>query len=381
VTYDSIYPDFFRAGVGRLQKKGDKDGDFLSLFSALEHFRRDITEQKNVQSILKVAELYLMGLGLFKEIAFFLINPANFDFELAHSAPPGRAPAINEIVRREIRSGRFAWALRQSTAVFFQSQDGAESARGVFHALGVASHRLGMFCGILSGEHVSIQEISFNLLSILLGNTSDALAGARLTEELENKILAANGNLQNALRENEVLARIPAESPSPVLRLSREGKVLFSNLSGLDVLRAQGCQVGDWISGEWMDMLAAVFESREKREFEAQFEGRVYAFLIVPVPESQYANIYGTDITARKTAEAGQERLIAELQEALAKVKTLSGLVPICAWCKKIRDDSGFWKQLEVFIEGHSDAVFSHGVCPDCVKKITGDLDAAAAKK
>lgn len=380
MTYDSIYPEFFKTGVGRLQRKGDKDGDFLSLFSALEHFRRDMTEQKNVQSILKVAEMYLLGLGLFKKIAFSLINPANFDFELVHCAPLDQSAVLDEIVRREIRSGRFAWALRQSTAVFFTAQAETGPVRGVFHALGVASHRLGMFCGVLSEEHVSIQDISFNLLSILLGNTSDALAGVRTTEELQNKILAANGNLQSALKENEVLARIPAESPSPVLRLSKDGKVLYSNLSGLDVLRAQGCQAGDWITGDWMDMLAAVFESGNKREFEAAFEGRVYAFLIVPVPESGYANIYGTDITARKAAESEQHRLIAELQEALAKVKTLSGLVPICAWCKKIRDDSGFWKQLEVFIEGHSDAVFSHGVCPDCVKKITDGIDDEAGK-
>ena len=369
MTYDSIYPEFFKTGVGRLQRKGDKDGDFLSLFSALEHFRRDITEQKNVKSILQVTELYLMGLGLFKKIAFFLINPTNFDFELVHSAPPNQSAALEEIVRREIRSGRFAWALRQSTAVLFNSQGEAEPVRGVFHALGVASHRLGMFCGILCEEHVSIQEISFNLLSILLGNASDALAGVRLTEELENKVLAANGNLQSALKENEVLARIPAESPSPVLRLNKNGKVLYSNQSGLDVLRAQGCQVGDWISGEWMDRLAGVFESGEKREFEAAFEARVYAFLIVPVPESDYVNIYGTDITARKAAESEQYRLIAELQDALAKVKTLSGLVPICAWCKKIRDDSGFWKQLEVFIEGHSDARIQPWRLPRLCKK------------
>ena len=54
----------------------------------------------------------------------------------------------------------------------------------------------------------------------------------------------------------------------------------------------------------------------------------------------------------------------------MAKVKTLSGLVPICAWCKKIRDDSGFWEQVEVYIQDHSDAVFSHGVCPDCAKRM-----------
>lgn len=59
-----------------------------------------------------------------------------------------------------------------------------------------------------------------------------------------------------------------------------------------------------------------------------------------------------------------------ELQEALAKVKTLSGLIPICANCKKIRDDEGFWHQVEVYVRDHSDANFTHSVCPECVKKL-----------
>ena len=62
-------------------------------------------------------------------------------------------------------------------------------------------------------------------------------------------------------------------------------------------------------------------------------------------------------------------RLNAELQAALDKVKVLSGLIPICAGCKKIRDDKGFWADLEHYVSEHSDATFSHGLCPDCIKK------------
>jgi FixJ family two-component response regulator len=72
----------------------------------------------------------------------------------------------------------------------------------------------------------------------------------------------------------------------------------------------------------------------------------------------------------RKRSEAERERLIQELQNALAQVKTLSGLLPICASCKKIRDDKGYWNQIEGYIEKHSDAVFSHGICPECANKL-----------
>jgi K+-sensing histidine kinase KdpD len=73
---------------------------------------------------------------------------------------------------------------------------------------------------------------------------------------------------------------------------------------------------------------------------------------------------------ARLRAEATQTRLIAELQEALAQVKQLSGLLSICASCKKIRDDQGDWLQMELYIRDHSEADFSHGICPECARKL-----------
>ncbi len=81
------------------------------------------------------------------------------------------------------------------------------------------------------------------------------------------------------------------------------------------------------------------------------------------------------DITDRKQAEEERERLINELQIALENIKTLRGLLPICANCKKIRDDKGYWNQIEGYIERHSDALFSHGLCPECMDEIYSDQD------
>ncbi|MFQ6044003.1 MAG: hypothetical protein ACE5PV_24380, partial [Candidatus Poribacteria bacterium] len=63
-----------------------------------------------------------------------------------------------------------------------------------------------------------------------------------------------------------------------------------------------------------------------------------------------------------------------ELKEALETVKTLRGLIPICANCKKIRDDKGYWHQVEVYIREHSEANFSHSICPECTKKLYPDF-------
>ena len=71
----------------------------------------------------------------------------------------------------------------------------------------------------------------------------------------------------------------------------------------------------------------------------------------------------------RRESETEKERLIKELQKALLEVKTLSDLLPICAYCKNIRDDKGYWNKLESYITEHAGTRFSHGICPDCMKK------------
>ncbi len=76
-----------------------------------------------------------------------------------------------------------------------------------------------------------------------------------------------------------------------------------------------------------------------------------------------------------------REKLILELQTALNEIRTLSGLLPICSWCKKIRDDSGYWQQVEHYVAEHSEAEFTHGICPECLKKISPESYARLARK
>ena len=82
----------------------------------------------------------------------------------------------------------------------------------------------------------------------------------------------------------------------------------------------------------------------------------------------------GIDISKRKKAEHEREKLIKDLQQALAKVKTLSGLLPICSYCKKVRDDKGYWEEVDSFIRLHSSAEFTHSVCPDCMARELGKI-------
>jgi len=84
------------------------------------------------------------------------------------------------------------------------------------------------------------------------------------------------------------------------------------------------------------------------------------------------------DITEQKRLEEQREQLIEELRNALTDIKTLRGLLPICAWCKKIRDDRGYWTQIEQYIRAHSEAEFTHGICPECRQKLNQGLSSSA---
>ncbi len=83
------------------------------------------------------------------------------------------------------------------------------------------------------------------------------------------------------------------------------------------------------------------------------------------------------EIERRKKAEGERDKVISELKKAVSEVKTLRGLLPICSHCKKIRDDNGYWNQLESYIQTHSEVEFTHGICPECVKELYPDLKIA----
>ena len=80
------------------------------------------------------------------------------------------------------------------------------------------------------------------------------------------------------------------------------------------------------------------------------------------------------DITTRKHMEAESENLIKSLQDALHEIKTLRGIIPICSYCKNIRDNDGAWDKVEAYIAKHSDAEFSHGICPKCLVKARSEI-------
>jgi PAS domain S-box-containing protein len=243
----------------------------------------------------------------------------------------------------------------------------------------------------------------------------------------ENAIMAEIGRIiSSTLDINEVYERF-AEEVRILISFDRiviniinpeNNNAIIAYLSGVDV---QGRRIGDFVSmidsatGECLRTRSSLlFQTESIDEVANRFPGLLPTFkaglrsmIFIPLiskdqvigalflqatklnayseGELRLAERVGTQIAGaianaqlfieRKRAEAEKEKLIIQLQKALSEVKQLSGLLPICASCKKIRDDKGYWNQIETYIRDRSEAEFTHGICPDCFKKLYPDIE------
>lgn len=155
-------------------------------------------------------------------------------------------------------------------------------------------------------------------------------------------------------------------------------EVLGRNVTSISVPQEYIAEVNDSLEAV-MNGVGISLETRRVRK-----EGTVIDLSIIATPIDLGADqrmVYAIyrDITQRKRSEKEREELIEQLQKAIAEVKTLSGLLPVCAWCKKVRDDQGYYHQIETYIAAHSGATFTHGICPDCLESV--NKEAASTTK
>lgn len=176
--------------------------------------------------------------------------------------------------------------------------------------------------------------------------------------------------------------------------LIKEVNLAGASLLGMDRQKLINARFRRFVSPEdfdkWDQHIMSVFKQGHKqrcelslkREDDSAFNVLLESIRIEAGDGSYVVRTAVSDITERKKVEETLQRYSAELeksnkelQEALAKVKTLSRMLPICSYCKKIRDDKGYWNQVEAYISEHTDTVFSHGMCPECEKKAYEELD------
>ncbi|MBM4164654.1 MAG: response regulator transcription factor [Lentisphaerae bacterium] len=143
---------------------------------------------------------------------------------------------------------------------------------------------------------------------------------------------------------------------------------MMPEMDGLEVLRRIRA-----VESDRPPYILMLTTKTDKAEIVAGLDAGANDYLAKPfdVGELRARVEVGRRLVEAQDALAGK---IGELQRALAEIKTLRGIVPICASCKKIRDDTGFWQQVEVYVRNHSEAKFSHGICPECIKKLYPEL-------
>lgn len=217
-------------------------------------------------------------------------------------------------------------------------------------------------------------------------------------EDANGEIIGAIGHVKDiterkqteALLNDEISWRriLVEQSRDGIVVLDQEGKIYEANtqyaqMLGYTMEEISQLRVWDWDvhwnKAQLLEMLATVddtgdhFETQHRRkdgtrcDVEISTNGAVYR-------GQKLIFCVCRDITLRKQAEKEREKLIGELEEALQEIKTLRGILPLCSFCKKIRNDEGFWEQVDVYIHKHSQAEISHGICPECMKKYYPDI-------
>ena len=140
--------------------------------------------------------------------------------------------------------------------------------------------------------------------------------------------------------------------------------------------RVQACALGEYLDGALRDLI----ENGKPYDTEFRIRNAATGRIVDVHSRAEFDQttrmVFGIvqDITERKRIEVEREKLILQLESAIEHVKTLKGIVPICSSCKKIRDDRGFWEQVEAYVSRHTEAQFSHGICPDCLDTLYPDL-------
>lgn len=211
----------------------------------------------------------------------------------------------------------------------------------------------------------------------------------RLVPAVERELEAAvvRRERRRAQESMSLLAAIVASSDDAIVSTTLEGMILSWN-RGAQQMYGHTAQemiaqpVAVLIPRDRPNEMVGVFEKFKQGEHTQRYEtvrvrkdGKyvTVSLTISPVKDPSGkiigASSIARDITEHKKEEAERLQLIRELTSALQRVKTLSGLLPICAACKKIRDDRGYWQSVEVYIRDHSDAEFSHSICPECMVK------------
>jgi PAS domain S-box-containing protein len=248
----------------------------------------------------------------------------------------------------------------------------------------IAGGELEARVGIISGDEIGRLAASFDAMADSLQNTRDNLRD-EITErrQVAEELRQAQATLETIF--NNVIPLCITNKDFEIIKSNDAYNAIFGKPGQGDArTKCYDSRPGEFC-GTTRCSLRRILEGGEQevsREvIKKDHNGQEKVFILTTRPfinaDNELLGVVQSfqDITVRRRSEDETKRLLVELQGALAKVKLLSGFLPICSSCKKIRDDKGYWNQIESYIRQHSEAEFSHSLCPECAQKLYPEFD------
>lgn len=331
--------------------------DVSGKFSGVELMLNDITEQKKAEAALRRSEKNLA--------AFFnTINDFLFVLDMKANMLTVNATVVNRLgyKKKEL--------IGKSVLMVHPAERHPEAIMAVKAILeGETAHCEIPLCtadGKLIPVETRVVRGTWNDMDVLFGVSKD-ISDIKLSEEKFAKTFHASSTLMTLTTLDEGRFIDVNDAFLSTMGFSR-GEVMGKTSKDLDII------ADPLLRRTLKNELKDKGRIRNREISLKAKNGEIRYELISVEPFHVQDNIFilttMNDITGMKMTEKEKEKLIEELREALAQVKTLSGLIPICAECKKIRNDKGYWQQIETYLRDHSDARFTHGYCPECAEKI-----------
>jgi PAS domain S-box-containing protein len=346
----------------RLRVRLEQQADGLRKVN--EQLQSELAERKRAEEALRDSELRFRSLieNMLEGVAFCEMvyggqgRPVDFVYLEVNRAFE-RLTGLKDVVGRRVSA--IIPGLRETSPELFESY-GRVAATGIPEKFEFDLKELG-------------QRLSISVYSSRKGHFVAVFDNITERKRIEDK-----------LRQ---LSQAVEQSPASIVITNPAGDIEYANpkfieLTGYALEEVLGknsriLKSGDKPQETYRELWQAITSGKEwhgefhnrKKDGELYWESASISPIRDPAGRVTHYLAVKEDITARKQTEAERDRLIRDLQSALANVKSLSGLLPICAGCKKIRDDKGYWSQVESYVQKHSEARFSHGMCPDCIKK------------
>jgi len=366
---------------------------------------------KNRKTIIRTTTLMAatvaLGVMLFLPLSYFV-----FSYQYIKGSIASEAEINGRIITDMVNANPLLWRyeqMRLDEALSRRPESGEDETRRLIDVKGVTIAESGGSLSppsikateeiLDSGLEVGRIEISRSLLPLLLRTGVIAwiglLLGLAIFITLRVLPIRAVIKAESALRETgEFLSRIMRSTTNAIVAVDPGGLISHVNRRCIEIC---GYRREELLGRPF----SLFFREEEYSAIREQLENVILGKELLldletnwqhrdgsPVPiscggapltreDGSIAGLVFTaeDIGKRKQAQEEKERLIRELQQALAEIKTLRGILPICSYCKKIRSGEGLWSKLETYIHQHSEAQFSHGICPECYEKLSEELE------